>query len=124
MPVPRIKCSGGRAGRSSTREGFVYSLAHEDDVKIARWKEKHDTIPEDTKDPNLIKARKRILKKMPTRRKTEQYWNEEQFQKARRSPAGKTRQPGPTALAAPGVHAGVVTRRGTASAGRQQTANA
>lgn len=80
----------GRAGRPQfDKEGFVYSLAHEDDVKIARWKEKHDTIPEDTKDPNLIKARKRILKKMPTRRKTEQYWNEEQFQKLVEAPPGK-----------------------------------
>jgi hypothetical protein len=80
----------GRAGRPQfARAGFVYSRAHEDDVKIARWKEKHDTIPEDTKDPNLIKARKRILKKMPTRRKTEQYWNEEQFQKLLEAPPGK-----------------------------------
>ncbi len=80
----------GRAGRPQfDKEGFVYSLAHEDDVKIARWKEKHDTIPEDTKDPNLIKARKRIMKKMPTRRKTEQYWNEEQFQKLLDAPPGK-----------------------------------
>ena len=80
----------GRAGRPQfDTEGFVYALAHEDDVKIARWKEKHDTIPEDTKDPNLIKARKRILKKMPTRRKTEQYWNEEQFQKLVEAPPGK-----------------------------------
>ena len=80
----------GRAGRPQfDTEGFVYALGHEDDVKIARWKEKHDTIPEDTKDPNLIKARKRILKKMPTRRKTEQYWNEEQFQKLVEAPPGK-----------------------------------
>lgn len=80
----------GRAGRPQFDvEGFVYALAHEDDVKIARWKEKHDTIPEDTKDPNLIKARKRIMKKMPTRRKTEQYWNEEQFQKLLQAPPGK-----------------------------------
>ena len=80
----------GRAGRPQfDTEGFVYALAHEDDVKIARWKEKHDTIPEDTKDPNLIKARKRILKKMPTRRKTEQYWSEEQFQKLLEAPPGK-----------------------------------
>lgn len=80
----------GRAGRPQfDTEGYVYALAHEDDVKIARWKEKHDTIPEDTKDPNLIKARKRILKKMPQRRKTEQYWNEEQFEKLVAAPPGK-----------------------------------
>lgn len=80
----------GRAGRPQfDDEGFVYVLAHEDDVKIARWKEKHDTIPEDTKDPNLIKARKRIMKKMPKRRQTEQYWSEEQFTKLIEAPAGK-----------------------------------
>ncbi|MEX1095648.1 MAG: DEAD/DEAH box helicase [Planctomycetales bacterium] len=80
----------GRAGRPQfDREGFVYALAHEDDVKIDRWKRKHDTIPEDTKDPNLIKARKRILKKMPTRRKNEPYWSEEQFEKLRIAPPGK-----------------------------------
>ncbi|MEX0717146.1 MAG: DEAD/DEAH box helicase [Planctomycetaceae bacterium] len=80
----------GRAGRPQfDREGFVFALGHEDDVKIERWKRKHDTIPEDTKDPNLIKARKRILKKMPTRRKNEQYWSEEQFEKLRLAPPGK-----------------------------------
>ncbi len=80
----------GRAGRPQfDTEGYVYALAHEDDVKIARWKEKHDTIPEDTKDPNLIKARKRIMKKMPKRRQNEQYWNEEQFEKLTTAPPGK-----------------------------------
>lgn len=80
----------GRAGRPQfDREGFVYVLAHEDDVKIERWRQKHDTIPEDTRDPNLIKARKRILKKMPARRRNEQYWSEEQFEKLRLAPPGK-----------------------------------
>ncbi len=80
----------GRAGRPQfDTEGHVYALAHEDDVKILKWKEKYDVIPEDTKDPNLRKALKRIRKKMPTRRKTEQYWNEEQFQKLIAAPPGK-----------------------------------
>lgn len=80
----------GRAGRPQfDTQGYVYSLAHEDDVKIARWKEKYDTIPDDTKDPNLIKAKKRIQKKMPQRRKNEQYWNEAQFQKLIVAPPGK-----------------------------------
>ena len=46
------------------------------------------TIPEDTKDPQLIKAKKRMKKKAPTRRKTEQYWNEQQFLKVQTSPPG------------------------------------
>jgi len=42
----------GRAGRPQfDREGFVYVMAHEDDVRIGRWKEKYDAIPEDTKIP-------------------------------------------------------------------------
>ena len=49
----------GRAGRPQyDTEGFVYALAHEDDVKLLRWKEKYDQIPEDTRDPGLIRAKK------------------------------------------------------------------
>ncbi len=70
-------------------------LAHEDDVKIARWREKYDQIPEDTKDPGLLKAKKALKKKMPTRRSTEQYWNEAQFQKLCAAPPGKLHSRGP-----------------------------
>ena len=49
----------GRAGRPQfDKQGYVYALPHEDDVRILRWKEKYDQIPEDTKDPGLIKAKK------------------------------------------------------------------
>ncbi len=59
----------GRAGRPQfDAKGFVYVLAHEDDVKINRWRVQYDQIPEDTKDPNLIRAKKALKKKMPTRR--------------------------------------------------------
>ena len=45
----------GRAGRPQfDKEGFVFALAHEDDVKISRWREKYDQIPEDTKDPAFV----------------------------------------------------------------------
>ena len=78
----------GRAGRPQyDDEGFVFALAHEDDVRIARWKEKLDQIPEDTKDPNLRKARKAIEKKKPRKRDGETYWTEEQFAKLRDAPA-------------------------------------
>ncbi|MEW4487831.1 DEAD/DEAH box helicase [Thalassoglobus sp. JC818] len=71
----------GRAGRPQFDDaGYVFAMAHEDDVKIARWKAQYDQIPEDTKDPNLIRMKKKLKKKMPTRRKNEQYWNEDQFQ--------------------------------------------
>ncbi len=49
----------GRAGRPQfDTHGHVYVLAHEDDVKIARWREQYDKIPEDTKDPGLLRAKK------------------------------------------------------------------
>lgn len=80
----------GRAGRPQfDSRGFVFALSHEDDVKILKWKERYDQIPEDTKDPNLIRAKKALKKKMPTRRNTEQYWNEQQFQKLIAAPAAK-----------------------------------
>ncbi len=72
----------GRAGRPQfDQQGFVYALPHEDDVRIFRWKEKYDQIPEDTRDPALIQAKKALKKKMPTRSSQRQYWNEAQFQR-------------------------------------------
>ena len=77
----------GRAGRPQyDDQGFVFGLAHEDDVKILRWREKYDQIPEDTKDPGLRKAKKALKKKMPTRRANQTYWTEQQFEKLRTSP--------------------------------------
>lgn len=74
----------GRAGRPQfDSEGYVYALAHEDDVKLLRWREKFDQIPEDTKDPGLLKAKKALKKKMPKRRQGETYWTQEQFEKLR-----------------------------------------
>ncbi|GIW98482.1 MAG: helicase [Pirellulaceae bacterium] len=72
----------GRAGRPQyDSEGFVYALAHEDDVKLLRWREKYDQIPEDTKDPGLLRAKKALKKKMPRRRQGEVYWTAEHFEK-------------------------------------------
>lgn len=86
----------GRAGRPQyDREGFVYAIAHEDDVKYYRWKLQYDQIPEDTKDPNLIKAKKQLKKKMPTRRQGETYWSKEQFQKLAIAPAANLSSRGP-----------------------------
>src|SRR5262249_23264305 len=54
----------GRAGRPQFDDrGYVIALAHEDDVKILRWKEKYDAIPETSKDPNLLKAKKALKRK-------------------------------------------------------------
>ena len=64
-------------------------------MKITRWKEKYDQIPEDTKDPGLLKAKKDLKRKMPKRRETEQYWNEAQFQKLLAAQPGKLYSRGP-----------------------------
>ncbi|MDB5324306.1 MAG: ski2-like helicase [Phycisphaerales bacterium] len=80
----------GRAGRPQfDTEGHVFALAHEDDVKLARWKLKYDSIPEDTKDPGLMKAKKALLKKKPTRRAGFTYWNAEQFLKLQTAPPAR-----------------------------------
>lgn len=86
----------GRAGRPQfDKQGYVFALAHEDDVKILRAKEKLDQIPETTKDPGLLKMRKDLKRKMPTRRSTEQYWTEQQWDKLRAAPPLKLASRGP-----------------------------
>jgi superfamily II DNA/RNA helicase len=86
----------GRAGRPQyDDQGFVYALAHEDDVKILRWKEKYDQIPENTKDPGLLKAKKDLKRKKPSRRETVQYWNEGMFDRLKAAPPGKLFSKGP-----------------------------
>jgi superfamily II DNA/RNA helicase len=86
----------GRAGRPQFDDrGFVYAIAHEDDVRILRWKEKYDQIPEDTRDPGLLKAKKALKKKKPTRRENAQYWSEGQFAQLQSAPPGKLYSKGP-----------------------------
>ena len=90
----------GRAGRPQfDKEGHVFVLAHEDDVKIARWREKYDQIPEDTKDPGLMKAKKALKKKMPTRRAERAVLERGPIQQALRGAAG---QPATAAARCPG----------------------
>ena len=80
----------GRAGRPQYDEkGYVFALAHEDDVKILRWKEKYDQIPETTRDPGLLKAKKALKRKKPSRNETNAYWSEGQFKQLQGAPAGK-----------------------------------
>ena len=86
----------GRAGRPQfDKQGYVFALAHEDDVKIARWREKFDKIPEDTKDPGLLRMKKELNRKKPIRRQTEQYWQASQFEQLRNAPPGKLYSRGP-----------------------------
>ena len=80
----------GRAGRPQfDTEGHVFAMAHEDDVKIARWQEKYDSIPEESKDPKMMSAKKALLKKKPTRRNYITYWNTEQFTKLQTAPPAR-----------------------------------
>lgn len=86
----------GRAGRPQfDNRGFVYALAHEDDVKILRWREKYDQIPEDTKDVGLLRAKKQLKKKMPRRREGVAYWNQAQFDMLVKAPAADLASRGP-----------------------------
>ncbi len=86
----------GRAGRPQFDDrGFVFALAHEDDVRILRWREKYDAIPETTRDPTLMKAKKALKKKKPSRRDTVVYWSEAQFQQLQGAPPGKLYSKGP-----------------------------
>ncbi|MGL6072934.1 MAG: DEAD/DEAH box helicase [Fimbriiglobus sp.] len=86
----------GRAGRPQfDTEGHVYAIAHEDDVRIVKWKEKYDQIPETTKDPMLLKKKKEMLKKKPTRNAQKKYWTEADFQKLQTASPARLYSKGP-----------------------------
>ncbi len=70
----------GRAGRPQFDDkGYVYALAHEDDVKIEKWRKKYEQLDPNSKDPGIMRARKNLERKRPTRRKTQTYWTEGQY---------------------------------------------
>jgi superfamily II DNA/RNA helicase len=70
----------GRAGRPQfDSTGYVFAVAHDDDVKINKWRKRYEQIDPRSKDPGIMRARKELERKRPTRRKTEQYWSEGQF---------------------------------------------
>jgi len=86
----------GRAGRPQFDDrGYVYALAHEDDVKLLRWRDKFEQIPENTRDPGLLKARKALLRKKPARSELKKYWSEAQFKQLQGAPPGKLYSKGP-----------------------------
>ena len=86
----------GRAGRPQFDDrGYVFALAHEDDVKILRAQEKLNQIPEDTKDPGLLKMRKQLKKKLPKRREGVQYWTQQQFDQLKTAAAADLESRGP-----------------------------
>ncbi len=86
----------GRAGRPQfDTEGHVYALPHEDDVRILKWKEKYDQIPEATKDPQLLKKKKEMLKKKPSRNTQKKYWTVFDFEKVQIASPARLYSKGP-----------------------------
>ena len=86
----------GRAGRPQFDDrGYVFALAHEDDVKILRAQEKLNQIPADTKDPGLLKMRKKLKKKLPKRREGVQYWSQQQFEQLKNAKSADLESRGP-----------------------------
>lgn len=70
----------GRAGRPQfDTKGHVYAMAHDDDVKIHKWKLKYEQLDLKSKDAGMLRAKKQLERKRPSRRKTEQYWTDGQF---------------------------------------------
>lgn len=86
----------GRAGRPQyDTEGFVFAYPDEDDVRILRWKQQYDQIPENTKDPALMKKKKDLQRKKPTRNSQKKYWNEADFERLRNAAPARLYSKGP-----------------------------
>src|SRR5215212_4386242 len=86
----------GRAGRPQyDTEGYVFAYPDEDDVRILRWKQQYDQIPENAKDPGMLKAKKTLLKKKPSRNSQKKYWTEADFERLKNAPAGRLYSKGP-----------------------------
>ncbi len=86
----------GRAGRPQfDTEGYVYSVPHDDDIRISKWKKQYDSIPETTKDPGLMKAKKALLKKKPSRNSQRKYWGEGDFERLQAAPPARLYSKGP-----------------------------
>ena len=86
----------GRAGRPQyDTEGFVFAYPEEDDVRILRWKQQYDQIPENTKDPGLMKKKKDLQRKKPTRNSQKKYWNEADFERLKNAAPARLYSKGP-----------------------------
>jgi len=71
----------GRAGRPQfDTQGYVFAMAHDDDVKINKWRQKYEQLDLSSKAPAMLQKRKDLERKKPSRRKTQQYWSEGQLQ--------------------------------------------
>lgn len=87
----------GRAGRPQyDTTGYVFAMAPEDDVRIARALKKYNEIPDDVKDLKMREMKKKLKKKLPKRNPNAQYWSETQFDQLRVAPPGRLASRGPT----------------------------
>ncbi|MCS6864242.1 MAG: DEAD/DEAH box helicase [Gemmataceae bacterium] len=86
----------GRAGRPQyDKEGFVFAFPDEDDVRLLRWKQQYDQIPEKTKDPVLLKKKKDLERKKPTRNSQKKYWTEADFERLKNAAPARLYSKGP-----------------------------
>ena len=74
-------------------------------MRILRWKEKYDQIPEDTRDPGLLKAKKALKKKKPTRARERPVLERGAVRATAGRAAGQALQQGADAVAAAGLPA-------------------
>ena len=99
----------GRAGRPQFDDrGYVFALAHEDDVKILRWKAKYDAIPEDTKDPGLAEGEEGAEEEAAQASRERAVLDGGPVPEADRCARGQAGQPWATAVAAAGLLAEAV----------------
>jgi len=86
----------GRAGRPQyDTEGFVFAFPHEDDVRILRWKQQMEQIPENTKDPGLLKKKKDLQRKKPARNSQKKYWSDTDFDRLQHASPARLYSKGP-----------------------------
>ena len=72
----------GRAGRPQyDSRGFVFALAHPDDVRILRWKERHQRIAQNPRRSRNRRGSRSFNKQIPRRRKGRQYYDQSHFAK-------------------------------------------
>ncbi|MDO5308823.1 MAG: DEAD/DEAH box helicase, partial [Planctomycetia bacterium] len=87
----------GRAGRPQYDDvGYVFALAPRIDVEHDRaLRNLERDLPENSKDPQIIKLRKKKLKNLPMRKPGVVYWTDKQFTDLAKTAAGALTSRGP-----------------------------
>jgi len=73
----------------------VFAVPHDDDIRLVKWKKQYDQIPETSKDPVMLKKKKEMLKKKPSRNNQRKYWSEADFDKLKGAPPARLYSKGP-----------------------------